>query len=199
MEQSLNQISCFILAAGLSKRMGLENKLLKEYNNNIIINQTLKSHYESKLKKIILIVGHDKKAILESVQDFKIPVLDNKNYQEGMLSSILKIKDNIDKETTGIMISLGDMPLVTSEDINSLIKNFFSNLGKKICIPSFNGKLGNPMLIPVDTFKRLTIEPNNLLNDKGLKIAILEGGFDIVKVKSSKGVLRDFDKAEDFD
>ena len=199
MEQSLNQISCFILAAGLSKRMGLENKLLKKYNNNIIINQTLKSHYESKLKKIILIVGHDKKAILESVQDFKIPVLDNKNYQEGMLSSILKIKDNIDKETTGIMISLGDMPLVTSEDINSLIKNFFSNLGKKICIPSFNGKLGNPMLIPVDTFKRLTIEPNNLLNDKGLKIAILEGGFDIVKVKSSKGVLRDFDKAEDFD
>ena len=199
MEQSLNQISCFILAAGLSKRMGLENKLLKEYNNNIIINQTLKSHYESKLKKIILIIGHDKKAILESVQDYKIPVLDNKNYQEGMLSSILKIKDNIDKETTGIMISLGDMPLVTSEDINSLIKNFFSNLGKKICIPSFNGKLGNPMLIPVDTFKRLTIEPNNLLNDKGLKIAILEGGFDIVKVKSSKGVLRDFDKAEDFD
>lgn len=179
--------------------MGLENKLLKEYNNNIIINQTLKSHCESKLKKIILIIGHDKKAILESVQDFKIPVLDNKNYQEGMLSSILKIKDNIDKETTGIMISLGDMPLVTSDDINSLIKNFFSNLGKKICIPSFNGKLGNPMLIPVDTFKRLTIEPNNLLNDKGLKIAILEGGFDIVKVKSSKGVLRDFDKAEDFD
>ena len=116
-----------------------------------------------------------------------------------MLSSILKIKDNIDKETTGIMISLGDMPLVTSDDINSLIKNFFSNLGKKICIPSFNGKLGNPMLIPVDTFKRLTIEPNNLLNDKGLKIAILEGGFDIVKVKSSKGVLKDFDKAEDFD
>jgi len=199
LEQSLNQISCFILAAGLSKRMGLENKLLKEYNNNIIINQTLKSHYESKLKKIILIIGHDKKAILESVQDFKIPVLDNKNYQEGMLSSILKIKDNIDKETTGIMISLGDMPLVTSDDINSLIKNFFSNLGKKICIPSFNGKLGNPMLIPVDTFKRLTIEPNNLLNDKGLKIAILEGGFDIVKVKSSKGVLKDFDKAEDFD
>ncbi len=198
MEQSLNQISCFILAAGLSKRMGLENKLLKKYNNNIIINQTLKSHYESKLKKIILIVGHDKEAILESTKDFKIPILDNNNYQDGMLSSILKIKNNIDKETTGIMISLGDMPLVTSEDINTLIENFIANSGKKICIPSFNNKLGNPMLIPVDTFKRLTIKTNNLLKDKGLKGAILEDGYDIVKVKASRGVLKDFDKAEDF-
>jgi CTP:molybdopterin cytidylyltransferase MocA len=54
------------------------------------------------------------------------------------------------------------------------------------------------MLIPVDTFKRLTIKTNNLLKDKGLKGAILENGYDIVKVKASRGVLKDFDKAEDF-
>ena len=35
MEESLDRIASFILAAGMSKRMGSENKLLKKYNNNI--------------------------------------------------------------------------------------------------------------------------------------------------------------------
>ena len=51
MEKSLDKIDCFILAAGMSKRMGKDNKLLKKINNNTIINQTLINHIESKINK----------------------------------------------------------------------------------------------------------------------------------------------------
>ena len=197
LEQPLNKVACFILAAGMSKRMGSENKLLKKYKNKIIINQTLKNHSESKLKKLNIIIGHDKESLNDTLKNFQIGVIENDNYMSGMLSSIKRINDYIDNEVTGIMISLADMPLVSSKDINSILDTFLLHDEKKICIPEFNGRLGNPIIIPLEIYKKI-IQNENLLKDKGLKSTILDGKFDIVRARSSSGVLKDFDTQKDF-
>ena len=197
LEQPLNKVACFILAAGMSKRMGSENKLLKKYKNKIIINQTLKNHSESKLKKLNIIIGHDKESLKDTLKNFQIGVIENDNYMSGMLSSIKRINDYIDNEVTGIMISLADMPLVSSKDINSILDTFLLHDEKKICIPEFNGRLGNPIIIPLEIYKKI-IQNENLLKDKGLKSTILDGKFDIVRARSSSGVLKDFDTQKDF-
>ena len=197
LEQPLNKVACFILAAGMSKRMGSENKLLKKYKNKIIINQTLKNHSESKLEKLNIIIGHDKESLKDTLKNFQIGVIENDNYMSGMLSSIMRINDYIDNEVTGIMISLADMPLVSSKDINSILDTFLLHDEKKICIPEFNGRLGNPIIIPLEIYKKI-IQNENLLKDKGLKSTILDGKFDIVRARSSSGVLKDFDTQKDF-
>ncbi len=197
LEQPLNKVACFILAAGMSKRMGSENKLLKKYKNKIIINQTLKNHSESKLEKLNIIIGHDKESLNDTLKNFQIGVIENDNYMSGMLSSIKIINDYIDNEVTGIMISLADMPLVSSKDINSILDTFLLHDEKKICIPEFNGRLGNPIIIPLEIYKKI-IQNENLLKDKGLKSTILDGKFDIVRARSSSGVLKDFDTQKDF-
>ena len=197
LEQPLNKIACFILAAGMSKRMGSENKLLKKYKNKIILNQTLKNHSESKLEKLNIIIGHDKESLKDTLKNFQIGVIENDNYMRGMLSSIKRINDYIDNEVTGIMISLADMPLVSSKDINSILDTFLLHDEKKICIPEFNGRLGNPIIIPLEIYKKI-IQYENLLKDKGLKSTILDGKFDIVRARSSSGVLKDFDTQKDF-
>ena len=135
MEKSLNNIASFILAAGMSRRMGSENKLLKIYNNKTILNHTLKNHSESNLKNINIIVGHQKDSLLSVLESFEVSVIENNNYTSGMLSSILKINENIDDNTTGVMISLADMPLVSSIDINNIIEKFFLNSEKKNLYP----------------------------------------------------------------
>ena len=197
LEQPLNKVACFILAAGMSKRMGSENKLLKKYKNKIIINQTLKNHSESKLEKLNIIIGHDKESLKDTLKNFQIGVIENDNYMSGMLSSIKRINDYIDNEVTGIMISLADMPLVSSKVINSILDTFLLHDEKKICIPEFNGRLGNPIIIPLEIYKKI-IQNENLLKDKGLKSTILDGKFDIVRARSSSGVLKDFDTQKDF-
>ena len=100
MEKSINRIDCFILAAGMSKRMGNENKLLKKINNNTILNQTLKNHIESKINKINLILGYQKNIILKQINQNKIFIIENNDFKSGMLSSILKINENISDETS---------------------------------------------------------------------------------------------------
>ena len=198
MEKSINRIDCFILAAGMSKRMGSENKLLKKINNNIILNQTLINHTESKINNINLILGYQKDTILKYIDQKKISIIVNNNFKSGMLSSILKINENISNKTKGILISLADMPFVTSEDINKLIKIFNENNQKIICIPENKGKLGNPLLLPKEIYKDLIKDISKLSNDKGLKKLILDKKYNYIRVNLSEGVTKDFDTIEDF-
>ena len=189
MEKSLEKIDCFILAAGMSKRMGKDNKLLKKINNNMIINQTLMNHIESKINNIYLILGHEKDLILENIDYKEIFIVENNNYKSGMLSSILKIDENFDDKTSGILIS---------NDINNLIEIFNKNNQELICIPKNKGKLGNPILLPKKIYKDLTKDLSKLSQDRGLKKLILEKKYDFIEVNLSKGVTKDFDTIEDF-
>ena len=198
MEKSLNKIECFILAAGMSKRMGKVNKLLKKINDNTVINHTLINHSESNIDNINLIVGYEKNLILDSIINLKFSIIENNNYEDGMLSSILAISENIDHNTSGIIISLADMPYVSSNDINKLIKVFNENNQKIICIPEYSGKLGNPILLPVEIYKSLVNEKDKLSKDKGLKKIILEKKYNYKRVSLSEGVIIDFDTEDDF-
>src|SRR5210317_1748496 len=166
----------------MSKRMGKENKLLKKINNNTILNQTLINHIESKINNINLILGYQKDIVLKYIDQNKIFIIENNNYKNGILSSILKINENIDNETKGILISLADMPFVTSEDINKLIRIFNKNNQKIICIPENKGKLGNPILLPKEIYKDLIKDISKLSNDKGLKKLILDKKYHYIKV-----------------
>jgi molybdenum cofactor cytidylyltransferase len=178
--------------------MGNENKLLKKVNKNTILNQTLINHIESKINNINLILGHQKDIVLKYIDQNKIFIIENNNFKSGMLSSILKINENISDNTSGILISLADMPFVTSEDINKLIKIFNENDQKIICIPENKGKLGNPLLLPKKIYKDLIKDISKLSNDRVLKNLILDKKYNYIKVSLSEGVTKDFDTIEDF-
>ena len=52
-------ISAILLAAGQSKRIKKENKLLKKYKGKILINHILQSLIKSKVQKIIIVLGNE--------------------------------------------------------------------------------------------------------------------------------------------
>ena len=63
---------------------------------------------------------------------YNINTIHNKNYRKGILSSIKICLKNINQRTTGVIIALGDMPLVSNKDIKPLIKEFKKNKQKEI-------------------------------------------------------------------
>ncbi|MEC7387698.1 MAG: nucleotidyltransferase family protein, partial [Pseudomonadota bacterium] len=65
----------------------------------------------------------------------------------GLSSSLKAGLANITPTPSAVIICLADMPKIQPEHINQLIENFNPLKGWEICIPTNNGKRGNPVLI----------------------------------------------------
>ena len=52
-------ITAILLAAGQSKRIPKENKLLKNFRGKILINHILNQLIKSKVKRIVIVLGHE--------------------------------------------------------------------------------------------------------------------------------------------
>ena len=189
-------IESFILAAGISKRTGKINKLTKKYKNKPLIEHTIKNYLDSNIDCNNIITGYESDKINQIALKFNLIAFYNKDFSKGMLSSIKVAIHNIQKQTTGVIIGLGDMPLVKTNDLNLLIDKFTSADCKKICVPESYKKIGNPIIFPVKILKMILRDIDTEDRDTGLKSIIKD--YDPITVKTSKGVLKDFDKIEDY-
>ena len=82
-------IKAILLAAGQSKRLKGENKLIKKFKNKALINHSLSSLYKSKVDRIVIVLGYQNKEVRKAIKKNKknIFVL-NKRFTLGMSSSI---------------------------------------------------------------------------------------------------------------
>ena len=157
-------ISNIILAAGQSKRMKEKNKLLININNKKMIENVIHSATKSNANNNILVLGHQNEKIQKYVNN-NITITINKEYKKGLSSSLKKGISALPEDCDGAIIILGDMPIITSNLINNLIKNFDPKNNKYIVAPTYNGKRGNPILIGRKYFPDIL----NLKGDKGAK------------------------------
>ena len=137
-------ISAILLAAGQSKRMINENKLLKKFNNIHLLQHSINNILLSAVDELIIVLGHEKETIEKIIEkNKKIRIIYNKYYKSGMSSSIKTGLNHLSKNTNYFFICLGDMPFVNKDVYNKLI-----NLKKKhdIIIPTYKGQQSNPVL-----------------------------------------------------
>ena len=133
-------ISAIVLAAGQSKRMGGDNKLIKKYNKKYLINHIIGTLIKSKVNKIIVVLGFQKIKVRKiTVKNKKINFVFNKNYKSGMASSIKAGLKKISKKNTGFLIVQADMPLISKKIINSLYYAVKNN-DKEIVVPIYKKK-----------------------------------------------------------
>ena len=106
-------ISSILLAAGESKRMKGENKLLKKIDGVAILNYAVKNILGSTIDEIIIVLGHEKE-IVENIipKNKKIKLVYNKNYKSGIASSIQTGLNFISTKSKAFFVCLGDMPNV---------------------------------------------------------------------------------------
>ena len=137
-------ISAILLAAGQSKRMAGENKLTKEIQGTPLIKHSVKNILASSIDELIVVLGHQKEIIEKLIdENEKIKFVFNKDFESGMASSIKTGLNNLSKKTEAFFICLGDMPMVSHDIYNQLIK---SKDNKEIIVPTYKGQQGNPVL-----------------------------------------------------
>ena len=188
-------ITGILLAAGQSKRLKNENKLLKKFKNKPLIHHVLKSVQKSKIKKIIIVLGHqfkETKKIIKNNKKFIFVI--NKKYKQGISSSIKKGLEKINKQDKGFIILQSDMPFVKTSDINKI---YNSIIRKKYLVHAlkYKNRIGNPIGFDISILKKFKKIEGNI----GAKYMVkrLQKSTNYIKV-STKKVFKDFDKASDF-
>jgi len=196
-------ISAILLAAGQSKRMNGENKLTKEIQGAPLIKHSVKSILASSIDELIVVLGHQKETIEKLIdKNKKIKFVYNKNYKNGISSSIQAGLRIISKKMEAFFICLGDMPDVNQNIYNKMIKTKLNynkklkpNFKKEIFIPTYEKKNGNPVLFT----KHMKEKIMQISGDDGAKelIEIYKSKALHIPVKN-RGITLDFDIQEDF-
>ncbi len=188
-------IKVILLAAGLSKRMKSENKLIKLYKNKPLINYSLNVLKKSKVNKIIIVLGHQHKEVRKIIKkNKKIIFTYNKNYKKGMASSIKMGLKKVSKNDKGFIVAQSDMPFVKLSDINKICRSIKT---KKFLVHAlkYKNRLGNPIGFDISLIKKF----KNIKGQFGAKFMVkrLKNRTNFINISSLKS-FKDFDKVSDF-
>ena len=196
-------ISAILLAAGQSLRMKGENKLVKEINGVPLVKLAAKSILSSAIDEVIVVLGYEKEIIENTIGlNKKIKFVYNKDFSNGMASSINAGLCEISTKAKNFFISLADMPNVNQNIYNKLIKGKNSyNIKlkpenrKEIIIPTSDGKDGNPVLFSI--FMKTDVM--KISGDRGAKEIIENNKNKILRMPfEGDGVILDFDTQDNF-
>ena len=140
-------IHAVLLAAGRSERMGRNNKLLLNVDGIPLVRKSAINILNSDVTSMTVVTGFDENKIVNALSGLNVNFVKNINFREGLSSSLKAGLANITPTPSAVIICLADMPKIQPEHINQLIENFDPLKGWEICIPTNNGKRGNPVLI----------------------------------------------------
>ena len=186
-------ISSILLAAGQSKRMSGENKLIKSVKGIPLIKCALNNILKSHVNEIIIVLGYQNETIEKLIdKTSRIKFVFNSNFESGMASSIIKGIKKLSKKTDSFFISLGDMPSINYDTYNQLIK---CNKNKKAIVPMFKGQQGNPVLFPKSFEEKLL----SIQGDSGAKKILEINKKEVLYLEiNDPGIIIDLDVPNDF-
>lgn len=154
------RIAAIVLAAGVGARAG-RNKLLSDINGEPLFLKALEAAVKSKASPVFLITGHQADIMEEYVEDIDVNVLYNSAYRSGVRTSIALGVKSVPSFCDGVMIIPADMPNLTPEHLNALIKAFKKGDGRQLVISEFNSVRRNPLIWGKDLFDFADIVPEN--------------------------------------
>ena len=188
-------ISAIILAAGQSKRIVKENKLLKIYKKKPLVNHVLNSVKKSNVDKIIIVLGHESIQVKKTIKKNKKTIfIVNNNYKKGMSTSIKTGSKRLSKKNIGFIIIQSDMPFIKTKHINKICRSIQK---KKYLVHAlrFKNRIGNPIGFDISVLGKF----KKIKGEHGAKFMVkrLKKRTNFIKVSSSK-VFKDFDLKKDF-
>ena len=186
-------VAGLLLAAGQSRRMGRSNKLLARVDGEIMVRQSVKNLLKSRVSQVVVVTGHEAEAIRDALSGLEVTFVHNPDFAEGLSTSLRAGVARLPADCDAAIVCLADMVRVSPEVIDKLIAGFDPDEGRAICVPTWRGKRGNPVLWARRFFEEMT----EVSGDVGARHLIGRHDELVVEVEISQdGVLFDIDTPE---
>jgi len=189
------RIAALLLAAGQSRRMGGPNKLLAEIDGVPMVTRVAQRLLAARARPIIAVLGNQAEMVDAALGKLPVERVRNPEFAAGLSTSLKRGIAALPPDLDGVIICLGDMPLISGRHLDRLIAAFNPLEGRAIIVPTRRGKRGNPVLWS----KRFFPEMAELAGDVGAKHLIGEHSELVAEVEMDDDVLVDIDTPEALD
>ena len=194
-DESEKRIAAIVLAAGQSRRMGKQNKLFLPFENRSVIQQVVSNLEESKVSQIFVVTGHEEELVRAELEDSSVTFVSNPEYSKGLSTSLRTALAALPQKFSGVLVCLGDMPFVRGPHIDVLVDSFDPVSEHQICVPTFQGKRGNPVLWD----RRYIQEMMEVRGDVGAKHIIGDYEEFVTEIElNDPGVITDLDTPDGY-
>jgi molybdenum cofactor cytidylyltransferase len=146
-EAEASGLSAIVLAAGLSRRMGGENKLLLPVSGVPLVRRVVDTLAHYLFVEIVAVVGHQAEQVAEALQGTRARIVLNPSYEEGQMTSVRAGLAALAAQRSGVLVALGDQPALTAEDIHAIAQGFLALPEGRVLVPTFGGARGNPIVL----------------------------------------------------
>ena len=145
-----------ILAAGSSSRLGRPKQLL-EFDGTTLLSHATVEAANSKADSVVVVLGADAGLIVNEIDGDIVYVVENKNWREGMASSIRLGLNTLLSQTPSInavILMVCDQPYISSSILNELIATQ-QKTTKPIVACNYGETTGPPALFHKSIFDEL--------------------------------------------
>lgn len=158
-------VAAVIVAAGSSSRMSAIKQLLP-WKRTTMLGYVIKQLEEAGADHIFVVLGAHEKEILKNIDSSTISIIHNKDWSQGMGTSIataISYMKAQQREFDGLLLAACDQPLVSLTHYKKLINSCIND--SRIIASSYNNGMGIPVVFGRSYFDELSI----LKNDVGAK------------------------------
>ncbi len=188
-------VGAVLLAAGQARRMGAggPHKLLAEFEGMPLVRRSAQMLLAADLASVVAVTGHRREEVEEALSGLDLVLQFNPDYATGMASSLVSgVSSQEASLHDGILVMLADMPAVTSAQVDMLIARFRESGGRAIVRSVFEGKRGNPIILPRSSYPAVL----RLEGDIGARAVIENSGLPVIDVEIGPAAHIDVDTPE---
>ncbi len=188
----MGRVKGVILAAGRSERFGYPKQLVP-VEGVPMLQKVVDIALDSPLEKVLVVLGAYAERLLPLLEGKPIQVVVNRDWEEGIASSVRAGLLAAGPETEALVFFLADQPFVRPETVAEVIRRYHLTR-KPIVAPAYKGVRGNPVLFDRSTFLELA----SIKGDKGGR-SLMEAHPDWVETVEvdDPGVRIDLDTPQD--
>ena len=189
-----SSITVIILAAGRSARLGSPKQTLT-YRGKSLLQHSIDTAIESNASPVIVVLGSGKETIEKELDRTQIFILENRNWESGMASSIscgISNLQTIAPNSEAAILMVCDQPFVSAALLNDLM-NKHKESGKAIIASSYEYTLGTPALFHKSLFSELSA----LEGESGAKSLIKKYHLQTASISFDQGSI-DIDTRENY-
>ena len=149
-------ISAVILAAGVSKRLGMSKQMLV-FRGEPLVRRAASAASQAGCSPVVVVTGATAEATRHALRKLNVREVENQQWQSGLSSSIragVAAVIEANERTDAIVLMLCDQPFVTWEVIGKLI-NAHRETGHSIVASSYGDSFGVPALFEKSHYREL--------------------------------------------